>query len=85
MPSSSSRTFLVPIGLDRRIIITLHAEDDASLPAPLEPSQWEPSPEPPSRIECIAAFTALHHARDITAREIVWKSPSTREPIPTQP
>lgn len=78
-PPAAARIFLIPTGMDRRLIVTVTAEDDGSLPSPLEVERWEASAERPTRLECLAAFLALRDARDLGHHEIAWKREERRE------
>jgi hypothetical protein len=65
------RLFRVSLADDRRIVISILAEEDHSLPSPGEREDWQPCR--PSHAEIRAALTALHCTPDLARHEIAWK------------
>jgi hypothetical protein len=65
------RLFRVSLADDRRIVISITAEEDHSLPSPGEKEDWQPCR--PSHAEIRAALTALHCSTDLARHEITWK------------
>lgn len=74
------RLFRVSLADDRRIVISIMAEEDHSLPSPGEKEDWQPCR--PSHAEIRAALTALHCSPDLARHEIAWKRQGTETTAP---
>ena len=76
----AARLFRVHLADDRRVILTITAEEDHSLPSPGERPDWQPYR--PSHAEIRAALATLHCSTDLVRHEFAWKR-QEKNPQPT--
>ena len=66
------RRYLVRLGGERRVVVSVEAEEDASLPVPMEREDWRAVE--PTVMDAAAAFAVLHHAPVIAVHEVAFQA-----------
>ena len=72
LPVPAARRYMVPLGCGRRAVVTVCAEEDVSLPVPMEREDWRPVDA--TAWDAAHAFAALHHAPVLGVHEIAFKT-----------